>query len=136
MTKPVPAVRKYMTTSPHSIGVDQTLAHAHSVMKKFDIRHLPVLTGGKLVGIVSDRDLQFVETLRDVDPASMQVEEAMSTDVYSVSPDTPLDEVVGEMGQKKYGSAVVMDNDKVVGMFTTTDVCRAFAELLHSRLAT
>ncbi|MDB4997179.1 MAG: domain protein AcuB [Myxococcaceae bacterium] len=136
MTKPVPAVQKYMTTSPHSIGVEQTLAHAHAVMKKFDIRHLPVLTGGKLVGIVSDRDLQFVETLRDVDPATMQVEQAMSTEVYSVSPDAPLDEVVGEMGLKKYGSAVVMDHDKVVGMFTTTDVCRAFAELLHTRLAT
>jgi acetoin utilization protein AcuB len=135
MTKPVPAVQKYMTTSPHSIGIEQTLAHAHSVMKKFDIRHLPVLTGGKLVGIVSDRDLQFVETLRDVDPSTMQVEQAMSTEVYSVSPDAPLDEVVGEMGLKKYGSAVVMDNDKVVGMFTTTDVCRAFAELLHTRLS-
>jgi acetoin utilization protein AcuB len=65
----------------------------------------------------------------------MQVEQAMSSDVYSVSPDAPLDEVVGEMGQRKYGSAVVMQHEKVVGMFTTTDVCRAFSELLHSRLA-
>jgi acetoin utilization protein AcuB len=39
------------------------------------------------------------------------------------------------MGAKKYGSAVVMQNDKVVGIFTTVDLCRAFAELLHSRLA-
>jgi acetoin utilization protein AcuB len=136
MTKPIPAVQKYMTTSPHSIGANQTLAHAHDVMKKFNIRHLPVLSGGKLVGIVSDRDLQFVETLRDVDPTTMQVEQAMSTDVYSVSPDAPLDVVVSEMGERKYGSAVVMQNDKVVGMFTTVDVCRAFAELLHTRLAT
>jgi acetoin utilization protein AcuB len=135
MTKPIPSVQKYMTTSPHSIGVDQTLAQAHAMMKKFSIRHLPVLTGGKLVGILSDRDLQFVETLRDVDPTTMQVEQAMSSDVYSVSPDAPLDEVVGEMGQRKYGSAVVMQHEKVVGMFTTTDVCRAFSELLHSRLA-
>jgi acetoin utilization protein AcuB len=135
MTKPIPSVQKYMTTSPHSIGVDQTLAHAHVMMKKLHIRHLPVLTGGRLVGIVTDRDLQFVETLRDVDPTTMQVEQAMSTDVYSVSPDAALDEVVREMGERKYGSAVVMQNEKVVGMFTTVDVCRAFAELLHTRLA-
>jgi acetoin utilization protein AcuB len=135
MTKPVPPVQKYMTTSPHSIGADQTLAHAHAMMKKFSIRHLPVLTGGRLVGIVTDRDLQFVETLRDVDPTTMQVDQAMSTEVYAVSPDAPLDTVVGEMGERKYGSAVVMQNEKVVGILTTVDVCRAFSELLHARLA-
>jgi CBS domain-containing protein len=53
----------------------------------------------------------------------------------SPTPEAPLDEVVAEMGARKYGSAVVMQNDKVVGIFTTVDVCRAFAELLHSRLA-
>ena len=56
-------------------------------------------------------------------------------DVYSVSPETPLDEVVATMGSKKYGSAVVVQNGKVVGIFTTVDLCRAFAELLHTRLA-
>ncbi len=43
--------------------------------------------------------------------------------------------VVREMAQHKYGSAVIMQNHKVVGIFTTVDVCKAFAELLHTRLA-
>ena len=59
----------------------------------------------------------------------------MAESVYSVPPDAPLDEVVSEMGGRKYGSAIVMQNEKVVGIFTTVDVCRAFADLLHSRLA-
>jgi len=135
MSKSIPAIQKFMTTTPHSIGADQTLAHAHAVMREHRIRHLPVLVGGKLVGMVTDRDLRFIETLRDVDPAKVPVEDAMVTDVYSVDPETPVDEVVREMAQHKYGSVVVMQNQKVVGIFTTVDVCTAFADMLHTRLA-
>jgi len=135
MSKSIPAIQKFMTTTPHSIGADQTLAHAHAVMREFRIRHLPVLVGGKLVGMVTDRDLRFIETLRDVDPSKVPVEDAMVTDVYSVDPETPVDEVVREMAQHKYGSVVVMQNQKVVGIFTTVDVCTAFADMLHTRLA-
>jgi acetoin utilization protein AcuB len=135
MSKPIPTIQKYMTTSPHSIGVEQVLAKAHAMMREHKIRHLPVLTGGKLVGLLTDRDLGLVESLKGVDPATITVEEAMSSVVYAVSPDAPLDEVVMTMAEHKYGSAVVMQNNKVVGIFTTVDVCRSFAELLHTRLA-
>lgn len=135
MTKPIPTIQKYMTTSPHAIGRDQPLTLAHKTMKQHDIRHLPVLDGGVLVGMVTSRDVALIETLRDVDPAKVTVEEAMSTTIYSVKPETPLDEVVSTMASQKYGSAVVMQNNHVVGIFTTVDACRSLAELLHSRLA-
>ncbi|MEJ7734315.1 MAG: CBS domain-containing protein [Polyangiaceae bacterium] len=135
MSKPIPSIQKYMTTSPHSIGVDQPLARAHALMREHTIRHLPVLTGGKLVGMLTDRDLHLIESLKNVDPDKVLVEEAMSTTVYAVSPEAPLDEVVSMMAERKYGSAVVMQNDKVVGIFTTVDCCQALAELLHGRLA-
>jgi acetoin utilization protein AcuB len=135
MSKPIPTIQKYMTTSPHSIGVEQTLAKAHAMMREHNIRHLPVLHGQKLMGLVTERDLRLVESLKDVDPTKVSVEEAMSTVVYSVTPDSPLDEVVSTMAERKYGSAIVMQNGKVVGIFTTVDVCRAFAELLQTRLA-
>jgi acetoin utilization protein AcuB len=134
MAKAIPTIQKYMTTAPHSIGVEQTLAHAHEVLRQHHIRHLPVLEGGKLVGMLTQRDLALVETLKDVDPRNVKVEDAMSTEVYTVSPEAALDEVVGEMAEKKYGSAVVVSNQKVVGIFTTVDVCAALADLLHSRL--
>jgi acetoin utilization protein AcuB len=135
MSKPIPTIQKFMTTSPHSIGVEQPLSRAHAMMKEHGIRHLPVLHGGKLLGILTERDLALVEALVGVDPTKVKVEDAMSTVVYSVDPETPLDEVVSTMGERKYGSAIVMQNEKVVGIFTTVDVCRAFAELLHTRLA-
>ena len=61
-------VYSYMTPSPLTIGRDQTLATAHDLMRKHDIRHLPVLDGGVLVGIVTDRDLHLVESLAGTDP--------------------------------------------------------------------
>ena len=135
MTKAVPTVQKYMTTSPHSIGTDQTLAKAHEMMRAHDIRHLPVLSGGRIVGMLTDRDLHLIESMDGVDAREVKVDDARATSVYSVSPETPLDEIVATMGEKKYGSAVVMQNSKVVGIFTTVDLCRAFAELLQTRLA-
>ncbi len=135
MTKPIPQIQKHMTTSPHSIGVEQTLARAHHFMSEHGIRHLPVLNGGKLVGMLSDRDLHLVEAMAGVDPEKVLVSEAMSSTVYAVTPEQPLDEVVSTMAEHKYGSAVVMQNEKVVGIFTTVDVCRTLAELLHTRLA-
>jgi acetoin utilization protein AcuB len=135
MSKPIPTVQKYMTVVPHTIGADQTMSAAHELMREHRMRHLPVMTGGKLVGLISDRDLHLVETLRDVDPTLVPVSDAMSPDPYFVSPDTPVDEVVSEMARHKYGCAIVAQNDKVVGIFTTVDVCKAFAELLNTRLS-
>jgi acetoin utilization protein AcuB len=134
MTKPIPTVQKYMTTAPHTIGVEQTLAVAHELLKAHHIRHLPVLGGGQLVGMLTQRDIAVVEGLAGVDPKKVLVEDAMSSEVYSVSPEAPLDEVASEMAEKKYGSVVVMQNHKVVGIFTTVDLARTLTELLRARL--
>jgi acetoin utilization protein AcuB len=128
MTKAIP-IEKYMTSGAHTVGAEQTLTHAAAVMKQHNIRHLPVLHGGKLVGIISDRDLALLESLSDVNPSLIIVSDVMTTSVYAVSPETPIREVVSNMAAHKYGSAVVMQNDKVVGVFTTIDVCKAFVAL-------
>lgn len=123
-----------MTTTPHTVGSDQTLQHAHVLMNEHNIRHLPVLRGGQVVGMLSERDLALIEVFKDVDPRALTIDEAMSTGVYQVVPDAPLDVVAAEMASKKYGSAVVVQNRKVVGILTTVDVCSALADLLHGRL--
>jgi acetoin utilization protein AcuB len=135
MSKPIPHISKYMTTTPHTIGVDQTLQTAHKLMRDHHFRHLPVLQGGKLVGMVTERDLALIETLKDVDPTKVTVEDAMTPAPYTVAPDALLDEVVATMAEHRYGSAVVVDNHHVVGVFTTVDALVAFSDLLHSRLA-
>ncbi len=122
------SVAKYMTPGPHTIGREQSLVAAKQLMHKIHARHLPVLHGGKLVGVVSERDLDVVGAL----PGSRQlsVEDAMVPDVYVISQDDPLDEVAAEMARLKLGSAIVVKGNDVVGMFTAVDGLRALAELL------
>ncbi len=134
MSKAIPKIQKFMTTVPICINRTDTVAAAHKVMREHDIRHLPVVDEDKLVGIVTQRDLHLIETLRDVDATKVTVDDAMTTNPYTVDPDAELDEVVAEMAEQKYGSAVVVQNHKVVGVFTTVDAMRAFSELLKSRL--
>ena len=57
-----------MTPQPVTIGRKQPLAIAHRMMRAHGVRHLPVLEHGELVGVVSQRDLYFLETIRDADP--------------------------------------------------------------------
>jgi acetoin utilization protein AcuB len=129
LDKPL-VMRNWMTASPHSIGRDQPLAVAHRLMREHDLRHLPVLERGKIVGVVSQRDLYFLETFAAVDQETECVDEAMTSDVYCVAPDARIEEVVAEMARHKYGCAVVVENSKTVGVFTTTDALHLLAGLL------
>lgn len=124
-------VQDYMTASPHSIGVSLSLTDAANMMRAYKIRHLPVLDGNVLVGIVSDRDIQMVEGMSGVDPVEVSIEEAMSQSPYTVAENTPLEVAARHMATHKLGSAVVVNaNQKVVGVFTVTDGMRALADLL------
>lgn len=118
-------VQEFMTSSPHTIGAEQSLAHAHALMREHCIRHLPVLHGGKLVGIVSLGDLHLIETLGDTDVEKVPVEDAMTPDPYVVPPDADLRDVAATMAAHKYGTAIVTRSSRVVGIFTTTDALRA-----------
>ncbi|MBM4361737.1 MAG: CBS domain-containing protein [Deltaproteobacteria bacterium] len=134
MSKPVPPVQKYMTTSPVTTEASATVAAAAKVMKANSIRHLPVVDGGSVVGLISDRDIALVEGLVGVDPEIVTVRDAMATEPYTTRSDTPITEVAATMASNKYGSAVVTQNGKVVGMFTTVDVCRVLAEVFETRI--
>ena len=133
MAKAIPQIHEFMTPTPLTIGADQMLSQAHEMMREHGIRHLPVLVGGRLEGILSDRDLSLVETLRDVEPSKVTVEEAMTAVVYTVAPDAPLDEVAAHMAEHRLGSAVVLRGGKVAGVFTAVDGLRALADVLHGR---
>ena len=133
MSKADSQVRSYMTTEIQTIGDEQPMLMAHRLMRQEHVRHLPVLHQGKLVGMVSDRDLNLFESLSTVDPKLVPVSEAM-TDAYIVAPETPLEEVVSTMGAKKHDAAIICDeHHKVIGIFTTVDVCVAFATSLRAR---
>lgn len=133
--KPVPTIHDFMSTTPHSIGSDQTIETANKLMKDHHIRHLPVLTAGQISGVLSDRDLKLAMSLKGVEPHSTQVSEVSESEVFLVRPDSKLDEVVKMMAEKKIGSVLVVDKRRLVGMFTTIDALKALHELLNSELA-
>lgn len=126
-------VQAFMTVAPVVIGGDRSLADAHRLMRERRIRHLPVVDGGVLQGVVSQRDIYLLETLDGVDPAAVPVREAMTPEPYAVPPDALLDEVAATMAARKYGSAVVVDRGSVIGLFTTVDALRALASVARRR---
>ena len=133
MSKSEPIVQKFMTTQPFFIEKEKALYEAQKMMAENKIRHLPVVSDGEVVGIISDRDIKMAAGLIGSDPNKMTIGNVCHEDVYEVSPDAKLHEVAEEMAEKHYGCAVVVSNSKLVGIFTTVDVCRAIVDILHQR---
>jgi acetoin utilization protein AcuB len=123
-------MRQCMTPAPHSVGKDQPLSVAHELMKKYKLRHLPVLEHGKLVGILTERDLLSLEAMAALDPDGETVEDGMTQDVQTVGPEDRVRDVVRDMAKLKHGSAVVVEHGKVVGIFTVTDALELLAQRL------
>jgi len=128
-------VSEYMSAQPFTIGHDIKLSVAHEMMRRHGVRHLPVLDAGKLVGVVSQRDLYFLETFRDVRLDEVSVEEAMTAEPFVVGGDAPIEEVALEMVRRKIGAVIVEENGKVAGIFTALDGLRALADLERQRAA-
>jgi CBS domain-containing protein len=129
---PDPTIASFMTRSPVVVERSTTMARALRTMDEHGFRHLPVVDGGRLVGCISERELKIVENMRGVDSALCIVGDFILGPPYAVTPDAPLGEVARAMAEKKYGSAVVVDGDAVVGMFTTSDALRALATVLDA----
>ncbi|MBI5362954.1 MAG: CBS domain-containing protein [Planctomycetes bacterium] len=127
MRATVAPIERFMSSVLVVIAPEQPLLEAARLMRLHSIRHLPVVQKGKLVGILSQRDVHLLETLDDVDPARVLVEEAMVRDLYTVEPDEPIDHVASQMAERRIGTAVVAHGPKLLGLFTTTDALRALA---------
>jgi len=124
-------ISDYMRECPFTIGNDISVEQAFKRMRANDIRHLPVLRGGELVGIVSDRDLNLVYSLAG--GKDLKVEEVMTEKPYAVAQGVSLKEVIQEMAKMKYGAVVILDRDeKVTGIFTATDALQILTEALNT----
>ena len=133
MSKAQPTIQKYMTTQPYSIEPSESLPAALDAMKKWKIRHLPVVKGDEVVGILSDRDIKMIEGFEDVETEHLCVADVCVDKPFIVEPDSKLVDVAKEMASKHYGSAIVAQNKKLVGILTTVDICRALTEILETR---
>lgn len=127
----MPAIAHYMTKQPWTIQRKESLADAHRIMREHEIRHLPVMDNGELVGVVSFGDLQLLETIADLPLQAVDVDEAMTPNPFYVTADTAVDDVAEVMATHKYSSAIIMGPNGVEGIFTYIDACRALAELVR-----
>lgn len=120
----------HMTKSPVVVDRATSMAQALRIMDEQGFRHLPVIAEGRLVGVVSERELKIVEGMQGIDSAMCIVGDFILGPPYTVTPDAPLCEVARSMADHKHGSAMVVDGDVVVGVFTTTDALKALATVL------
>jgi acetoin utilization protein AcuB len=94
------------------------------------MRDLVVTEGDRLLGVVSQLDLYLVQTLTPTDPESAVVEEAMTPQPYIVGPDAPLEQVARTMSRERCSSAVIVEGERVIGLFTISDALSAIQQLL------
>lgn len=130
-----PIVGAVMTSFPYFVDVKADAAMIEQMMDERGVRHLPVQDKGKLVGIVSERDLhhRVNRNLPAAEKARFTARELMVADPYVVSFNTPLSEVAAEMAERHIGSAIVVRRGKLAGILSAIDVCRILAEYLRSR---
>ena len=136
-------VRKRMSTNPVTITADVPITEALRIMRQNQVRRLPVLDeNGELIGIVSEKDLLYASP----SPATslsihemhymlsrLQVTELMTADPVTITPDTLLEEAALIMADNKIGGLPVVQDGKLVGIITETDIFKVFLELLGGR---
>lgn len=118
-------IREVMTESPRTVRGDDTVADAAKLMRDEDAGIAPVTAGGgKLVGVVTDRDLAIRVIAEGKDPRSTTVAEIASEKVYTVEPQQDLDEALSLMAQHQVRRLPVVEGGKLVGILAQADVAR------------
>ncbi|HRP35737.1 MAG TPA: CBS domain-containing protein [Gammaproteobacteria bacterium] len=131
----IPLLKTEMTPFPWWVDIDEPLLAARELMRQHKVRHLPVKDRGKLVSVVTDRDLKFA-----LDPdlglpprESLRVRDVCVYTAYIVDIECRLEEVLETMAERKIGSALVTRDGKLVGIFTSPDACRVLARIIRER---
>ena len=137
-------VMHWMTRLVHTLKPLDSIAHAREMMERHRINQVPVVVDGHLVGIVTDRDVrdatpsvfdsgQHGRARRPApaasDPAHIKVEEVMMSNVLSVGPQDSVENAAQIMRRERVGSVPVVEDGRIVGILTRSDVLEAFISL-------
>ena len=133
-------VKDRMTPTPITIVPDSTHKQANELLREHNVHHLPVVNkSGELVGILVDEDLIAAQpsaattlSIYEIHGllSKLQVKQIMSHPVFTTTPDCPLEEAARLMLDRDIGCLPVMENDKLVGIITDTDIFKALSMLL------
>jgi CBS domain-containing protein len=120
-------VRHAMTEAPTTIRPDMNAADAAGMMRSEDVGSIPVVEGGALVGIITDRDIVLRVVADRRDPMEVPVADVMTSSPITVSPDMRLTEARELMQQHKIRRLAVTKGDELVGMLSLGDVAWSLA---------
>lgn len=130
----IPPIRDYMMSNPYTVQYENTASAAEKTMHAHKIRHLPVVDGKRIIGLVSEKDILLARHTyrqRKFDGEVLLKEISFSTSCM-VGEDELLDKVTQKMANQKLEAVVVTSHGTPVGIFTVTDACRLLADLFKS----
>jgi acetoin utilization protein AcuB len=123
--KAIPPIKAVMTPFPYWIDGEASVERARLMMAERSIRHLPVMRGGRLVSVLTEREVQLAS-------GETKVRDVCRMGAYVVGLSEPLDRVVLHMAEHHVGSALVVKDGKLAGIFTLTDACLCLGRLLRT----
>src|SRR5213596_2578425 len=118
-------VRELMTTAPVTVQPDATLGEVAVLMKQEDCGSIPVVEDGRLVGIVTDRDIVIRGVAAGSDPKTQRVSTVMSADPVTIRPDDDLTDAEKVMADRQIRRLPVVENGKLVGIIVTAQIARS-----------
>ncbi len=132
-------VDQVMTRTLITLGPDQTLREAVALQQRHHIRHIPIVDGDSLIGIVTDRDVKRASPslLSGIDQqaydrvlAETHLAQVMTRNPFTVTPQTDLRDAVKVLIDRRFSALPVVERNKLVGILTVTDMLRAFHGML------
>ena len=127
-----------MTTNPYSLNITDGLSHAEILFKRHKVRHLPVVSGDEIIGILSMTDMARISFVDSYDPQNFNVdtsiyslfslEQIMVRNTTCISPDTLIKDAAEIFIKSEFHALPVVENKKLVGIMTTTDLIKYLLE--------
>ena len=135
--KKIPFVGAVMSPFPHFVDTDDEIAKVERLMAEHHIHHIPVQQDGRVVGVVSERDLSHLleRFVPETDRGRIRAREIMRDEPYIVAFDTPLNDVAREMAKGHIGSVIVLHHEKLAGILSANDICRILADIFESEFS-
>lgn len=124
-------VRDIMRSPAEAVSADTTLESAYRTMREKGIRHLPVVDGGRLVGVVTDRDLRLATSVLAPVPFApgSRVSDVMCSGPFTADPSDPVEDAARIMREKKIGCLPVLDDGRLIGIVTGLDLLDALIRM-------
>lgn len=130
-------VSKIMSTDIISVNLTQTLKEVDAILKAENIRHLPVVSGDKVIGMLSKTDLQKISFVNTMDGGGvttamydkLSIDQVMTKNVTAVQKEDTILDVATILSENEFHALPVVDGEKLVGIVTTTDLVKFLIDL-------